>query len=79
MQFLKTLLPLMAFTSLVAGAAIEKRALTAAQMVTNINQITQLSMQLQPVVSSIQTGETAIAKRQSNPFQVSRCLRSLVI
>ncbi|KAF2762484.1 hypothetical protein EJ05DRAFT_471496 [Pseudovirgaria hyperparasitica] len=38
-------------------------------MVANINQITQLSQDLQPIASSIQTGETVIAKRQQNPFE----------
>jgi hypothetical protein len=71
MQLLNALLPFLASTPLVASAAIQKRALTAAQMVTNINQITQQSMQFQSVVSAIQTGDTAIAKRQYNPFSVS--------
>jgi len=67
MQLIKTLLPLMASTSLVAGAAIEIRAQTAAQMVVNINKLTSMSEQLQPIASNMQTGDTAIAKRQGNP------------
>jgi hypothetical protein len=47
-----------------AAPTVEKRAVTAAQMVANINAITQQSQALQPVASNIQTGGTAIAKRQ---------------
>ncbi|KAI9727259.1 MAG: hypothetical protein M1828_006878 [Chrysothrix sp. TS-e1954] len=53
----------------VTGLAIEKRAMTAQQMVDAINAITQVSRDLLPVVANIQTGDTAFAKRQDNPFQ----------
>lgn len=48
---------------------LSKRSLTAQQMVDNINMITQQSQALQPVISNIQSGDTAISKRQTNPFQ----------
>ncbi|RMZ00937.1 hypothetical protein D0860_07800 [Hortaea werneckii] len=63
----------LALTSAVSGAAIqnEKRAITADQMVANIQKITQLSQDLQPVANAINTGDNAIFKRQltTNAFQ----------
>jgi hypothetical protein len=79
MQFTNTLLAVLASSSLVSGAALKPRALTASQMVANINAITQQSMTLQPVISNIQTGDSAIAKRQSNPFQVGSIIFTTIL
>lgn len=62
-------LGLFTISSAAPAPSLQGRALTAAQMVANINQITWLSQQLQPIASNIQTGQTAIGKRQNNPFQ----------
>lgn len=49
-------------------AALQARAaLTAQTMVANINNITQQSQNLQPVVSSIQSN--GLRRRQNNPFE----------
>lgn len=71
MRFSTICTGLLSAVSLAAAApTVEKRALTAQQMVDNINTITDQSRQLRPVVMNIQTGDTAIAKRQfSNPFE----------
>lgn len=74
MQFFATLVSALPLLATASGAAVlQRRAMTAAQVVQSIDQITTLSRQLQPVVSSIQTGDTIIAKRQQNPFQVRFC------
>ncbi|CZT17854.1 uncharacterized protein RCC_03690 [Ramularia collo-cygni] len=52
-----------------AAPTVEKRALTAQQMVDNINAITKQSQNLQPVVSKLTTGRSVIAKRQIAPPQ----------
>jgi len=45
--------------------AVEERALSSAQLVKNIDELTTLSEKLQPVVDSIQTGQNIIFKRAS--------------
>lgn len=59
----------LALTSVVSGAAIqnEKRAITADQMVDNINKITQLSQDLQPKASAISAD--GLAFLSTSPFQ----------
>lgn len=59
----------LALTSAVSGAAIqnEKRAITADQMVENIQKITQLSQDLQPKASAISTD--GLGFLTSSPFQ----------
>nr|POE62934.1 hypothetical protein CFP56_03837 [Quercus suber] len=70
MRFSITFAALLSSAALtVASPIVEKRAMTAQQMVTNINKITQLSENLQHVVSKIQTGSNIIFRRQSNPFE----------
>lgn len=70
MQFFATFVAALSVAATANAAAISKRALTAQQMVDNINAITQQSQMLQPVVSNIQTGQTSIESSQlSNPFQ----------
>jgi len=63
-----------AITPFLSSAAILPRALTSKQMVANINTITTMSQNLQPIAASIPTGENAIFRRQddssdSNPFE----------
>lgn len=61
------LLPLTSFVA--ASPMIEKRAMSAHQMVLNINNITQQSAHLKPIASSINPGILGVVKRQSNPFE----------
>lgn len=70
MRFSTIATGLLSIAGLAAAApTVEKRALTAQQMVDAINGLTTQSQNLQPIVSNIQTGNTIIAKRQSNPFE----------
>jgi hypothetical protein len=69
MFFTQSFLTALAATTAFASP-MEKRAVTASQMVANIDQLTKMSQDLTLVANNIDSGNTAISKRQSNPFQV---------